>query len=214
MKVRKSIAALAGVVLVLGLAGCGSPDTAEIETATSSATSTTSTSSKTSTTSSSSPTSPVSSKDSTTELVEPSLEPAPIAAEPTTAQAIPESVWSEVGVGYRCAATDAWVYDPANCTAANLGGDPSYDQLWGPAAAVSAEEFYNSLNNPAPMEQYVDPATVPIADGGTCPAYLCGYGHDENGNPNPTSGEIQLWWSNCIAANTEDYCRANDPYTN
>lgn len=36
-----------------------------------------------------------------------------------------------------------------------------------------------------------DPATIPYADGGTCPAYLCGYGHDENGNPNPTSGELQ-----------------------
>ena len=36
-----------------------------------------------------------------------------------------------------------------------------------------------------------DPATIPFADGGTCPAYLCGYGHDENGNPNPSSGEIQ-----------------------
>lgn len=32
---------------------------------------------------------------------------------------------------------------------------------------------------------------VPIADGGTCPAYLCGYGHDAQGNRNPTSGEIQ-----------------------
>ena len=36
-----------------------------------------------------------------------------------------------------------------------------------------------------------DPATIPYADGGTCPAYKCGYGHDENGNPNPSSGEIQ-----------------------
>ncbi|QGW24505.1 MULTISPECIES: hypothetical protein [unclassified Dietzia] len=32
---------------------------------------------------------------------------------------------------------------------------------------------------------------VPIADGGTCPAALCGYGHDEDGNRNPSSGEIQ-----------------------
>jgi len=36
-----------------------------------------------------------------------------------------------------------------------------------------------------------DPATIPYADGGTCPAALCGYGYDENGNPNPSSGEIQ-----------------------
>ena len=36
-----------------------------------------------------------------------------------------------------------------------------------------------------------DLSDVAIADGGTCPAYRCGYGHDANGNPNPTSGEIQ-----------------------
>lgn len=37
-----------------------------------------------------------------------------------------------------------------------------------------------------------DPSKVPFADGGTCPAYKCGYGHDEHGNPNPSSGELQF----------------------
>lgn len=32
---------------------------------------------------------------------------------------------------------------------------------------------------------------IPMADGGTCPSYLCGYGHDADGNRNPSSGEIQ-----------------------
>lgn len=36
-----------------------------------------------------------------------------------------------------------------------------------------------------------NPATIPYADGGTCPAAICGYGHDEYGNRNPSSGEIQ-----------------------
>ena len=36
-----------------------------------------------------------------------------------------------------------------------------------------------------------DPATVPFANGGTCPHYQCGYGVDANGNPNPSSGELQ-----------------------
>ena len=40
---------------------------------------------------------------------------------------------------------------------------------------------------PAPQ----DLSTVPYADGGTCAAAICGYGHDENGNPNKSSGEIQ-----------------------
>lgn len=57
-----------------------------------------------------------------------------------------------------------------------------------------------------------DPATIPYADGGTCPAYKCGYGHDENGNFRPDNTEIQSWWGECIANNTTEYCRANDPY--
>lgn len=57
-----------------------------------------------------------------------------------------------------------------------------------------------------------DPATIPYADGGTCPAYKCGYGHDENGNPRPSNSEIQGWWGECIAENSTEYCRANDPY--
>lgn len=57
-----------------------------------------------------------------------------------------------------------------------------------------------------------DPATIPYADGGTCPAYKCGYGHDASGNPNPSNSEIQSWWSDCTAGNTAEYCRENDPY--
>lgn len=76
----------------------------------------------------------------------------------------PGSMWGPVGEGYRCPRTDASVWDPADCTPENLG-------------AVAA---------PDP-----DPSTVPITDGGTCPAAVCGYGHDEHGNPNPSSGELQ-----------------------
>lgn len=36
-----------------------------------------------------------------------------------------------------------------------------------------------------------DLSNVPYANGGTCPAYKCGYGYDENGNPYPSSGELQ-----------------------
>jgi len=71
---------------------------------------------------------------------------------------------------YQCPATDAFVFDPADCTSANLGGDPSYDEMY-PGGYPASQ--------------------VPYADGGTCPAYLCGYGTDENGNRNPSSGEIQ-----------------------
>lgn len=36
-----------------------------------------------------------------------------------------------------------------------------------------------------------DLSDIPYADGGTCAAAICGYGHDANGNPNKSSGEIQ-----------------------
>lgn len=91
------------------------------------------------------------------------------------------SIWSSPGVGYQCGGTDAWVYDPTNCTAANLGSDPSYDSNFGPGAAVPAGQGYRDLS------------AVPTADGGTCPAYVCGYGTNEQGQLNPSSGEIQTF---------------------
>ncbi|AKK05258.1 hypothetical protein CMUST_04580 [Corynebacterium mustelae] len=66
---------------------------------------------------------------------------------------------------YQCPQTDAFVNDPSECAAVYAGAQLSQQEL--------------------------DLSQIPIADGGTCPAYLCGYGTDENGNPNPSSGEIQ-----------------------
>ncbi|SDL61673.1 hypothetical protein SAMN04488535_0171 [Corynebacterium mycetoides] len=94
-------------------------------------------------------------------------------------------IFTTPGNGYRCAGTDAYVLDPANCTAANLGADPSYDTQFGPAAAINAQQELRALEE----EQRLD--EIPMADGGTCPAYKCGYGHDANRNPNPSSGELQ-----------------------
>ena len=56
-----------------------------------------------------------------------------------------------------------------------------------------------------------NPATIPYSEGGTCPAYLCGYGHDENGKPRPNNPEIQGWWGECIAANPQEYSRTTVP---
>ena len=36
------------------------------------------------------------------------------------------------------------------------------------------------------------PSEIPYANGGTCPAYKCGYGTAPDGTPNRSSGEIQF----------------------
>lgn len=135
------------------------------------------------------------------EVAEQPLTPATGATDSNQTKEPVGAIWSEPGVGYQCAGTDAWVHDPANCTAANLGGETSYDTMWGPEAAIPAEEAMR------------DPSTVPYSEGGTCPAYLCGYGTDAEGNDlNAVREESHRWWAECVAANSTEYCRANDPY--
>lgn len=161
---------VASITLLGALTACGSGGSEPASTTsstTSSSSSTTATSSSTTTTSS-----------TTSETSSPTVAPEPAAQVATTTAAA--SIFTTPGNGYRCAGTDAWVWDPANCTGANLGAGPEYDTYYGPGAAIDAQQEQQRL------------AEIPIADGGTCPAAKCGYGHDANGNPNPTSGEIQL----------------------
>ncbi|MGP6173361.1 hypothetical protein [Corynebacterium sp. A21] len=57
-----------------------------------------------------------------------------------------------------------------------------------------AEHYYSSPDNPELAEYYAEQerlASIPFADGGTCPAYKCGYGTNDQGQRNPSSGEIQ-----------------------
>lgn len=172
--------------LPLMLAACS--DTGDTAPATSStATSTSSTSSTSSTTSSATPS-------STSVVAEPSaVDQEPAAAPVTEAPA----------------AAPPYVVE---C----LEGTPG-PALWSDGTKRHSDWCFQQLGGPAYLENernagLVDPATIPYADGGTCPAYKCGYGHDENGNPNPSNSEIQSWWSDCTATNTAEYCRANDPY--
>lgn len=62
-----------------------------------------------------------------------------------------------------------------------------------PAPAPAPVEPASPVEVAPPVNTAPDPATIPFADGGTCPAAECGYGHDANGNPNPSSGEIQTY---------------------
>lgn len=86
----------------------------------------------------------------------------------------PRSIWAPAGQGQRCPGTDAWVWDFSDCNPSNGVIDP--------------QEFNRIVEQ---QNQQPSHDGVAIADGGTCPAYLCGYGHDEQGNRNPTSGELQ-----------------------
>ena len=171
--------------LPLMLAACS--DTGDTAPATSStATSTSSTPSTSSTTSSAAPS-------STSDVVEPSaVDQEPAASPVTEAPAAPPYV--------------------VECLEGTPGpalwsdGTTAYSQdCWEQRGGAEVAEAESNAGLP-------DPATIPYADGGTCPAYKCGYGHDENGNPNPSNSEIQSWWSNCTATNSAEYCRANDPY--
>lgn len=161
MTIRRS--ALAALfALPLVLTACGGDDQDPAPT-TSSATSTTT--STTSITTSSTPSE--------------TPEPEPVAEEPAAEPYVVEclegtpgpALWSDGSMDH---SDDCWYQN----------GGPEYAQEEGDATARFWEEHPEMLNQP-------DPATVPIPDGGTCPAYLCGYGHDAEGNPNPSSGEIQ-----------------------
>lgn len=164
------------LALALLLAGCGS--TSDDSDAPATTTAVTSTASTTST--SASPTSTTSGKDTTSETATQSTTSAPPpVAEPQPEVVATEPIFSSPGVGYQCGGTDAWVYDPANCVAANLGSDPAYDTMFGPGAARAADDIYQDLSQ------------VPVADGGTCAAAVCGYGTNSQGERNPSSGEIQ-----------------------
>lgn len=150
---------------MLSLAGCSSDDPDPSTTLPATTT--------TATTSSTASSAPSSAPTSTTDATTP--EPVPVApASPATAQEQARSIWAPPGQGIQCPGTDAFVWDFADCNPSNGVIDPAEFARLG------------QQQNQAPAHD-----GVPIADGGTCPAYLCGYGHDEQGNRNPTSGEIQ-----------------------
>lgn len=71
---------------------------------------------------------------------------------------------------------------------------------------LQQESWANSPDNPALAEKYAEEerlANIPYADGGTCPAYKCGYGTNSQGEPNPSSGELQAFHG-CQAGYIDD----------
>lgn len=101
--------------------------------------------------------------------------------QPTEPQEQPQSNASKVS--FKCG--DWHLYQAG--TAIYSDGSTGYEEsCYQPMmdAAQSAPSPYGQEDS--------DLDSIPFANGGTCPAYKCGYGTDENGNPNPSSGEIQL----------------------
>ena len=147
---------------VLALAGCSAHEPAPSETETPATAATAITTLSTST-------SPTTSETTTSETTS-----TPAVALDDAGTSATRSIWAPPGQGIQCPGTDAFVWDYSDCNPSNGVIDPN--------------EFYGIIDqqNQQPVHD-----GVAIADGGTCPAYLCGYGHDEQGNRNPTSGEIQ-----------------------
>lgn len=174
---KRKLAFIASIVLALAVSACGQGgQSSPTNESTTSISTEDSASAITTPQDSPSPTEKTTASESAT--AEPVIEEDIYIAPTKTTHIEQPNIWTEPGVGYQCAATDAWVSDPANCTAANLGGDPAYDDIWGPDAAMPADQMWMNENGPAPSYE-------------GCPAAICGYGHNDQGERNPSSGEIQ-----------------------
>lgn len=149
---------LVGVAaLALALAACGGDQDTTDQTTTPTSTTAETT---TETTSSTTPTTPPDTTEAATP-VEP--EPAPVEEAPAEQpEAVePESIWAPPGQGYQCPRTDAFVWDPANCTPDNLGAGPAPDlsniPVWQGGECSYAECGYPG--EPAPIPPGGDPST-------------------------------------------------------
>ena len=191
--VKKILLAISGVVLTLNLAACGAGND-ETPTTSSSASTTVSTSSSTSSTEPSS--------------VEPSPEETtPVAGGEEPVMMDPFIIECMVGTPGPSLMSDGSIQFTDYCW--EVMGGPAYleeeSQSGYSAPAQTADSIWN-----APGDGYQCPGTdawvddssfctpenlgsenVAFADGGTCAGYKCGYGHNSDGDRNPTSGEIQ-----------------------
>lgn len=171
MPLRRS-ALVAILAIPLLLTACSGDDQDTTPTTTSSAAASSTTSTTPSTTSSTTPeeTEPVTEDQA-------AVEPEPEVAASYVVECLPDppgpATWSDGTVRF---SQDCYDQGVANRGAYQCPGTDSYvDDL-------------SLCGNP---QGAPDPATVPYAEGGTCAAAVCGYGYDEYGNRNPSSGEIQ-----------------------
>lgn len=163
---KKIITILTGTVLLLGLAGCGTSETTEPVTTTSSSEVTSTTAEKATTTTS---------NETTTQPVteEPALE-APLIEETTAAPAPAiEETYIAPQIPPFMRPED---FDPY--------GPPKFVECWESNAAVMSDgSIVTDTVNCAPAPVVVDPYDLPVrSDGCVGPAAVCGY-YDEYGNP-------------------------------
>ncbi len=149
----------------LALSACGGTGNSTPESVSATQTSSVSSTSIKASTSSSSPT--LKESPSAAPVTAPPIEPQ-ISAEPTVVECLEDTpgpaLWSDGTTG---------------------PSDYCFNALGGPAYAE--QESKSGFSQPATP----DPSTISAFDGGTCPAYLCGYGHYADGTPRPSSGDVQ-----------------------
>lgn len=162
----------AAIVAGLSTAACESPQDAPTPSSSSTSSSSTTTTSSSSVSTSTSPTT-----ETSPEYVDEPPQEA-VATEPTV-------IACEADPPGPALYSDGKVLFSQNCYDKIVATRPPY-RCPGTDSYVSDSSKCHPIPTPSP-----DPATIPYADGGTCPAYKCGYGHDANGNPNPSSGELQ-----------------------
>ena len=173
------------------LVSCSSPDepaeTSTVEMANSSTTSSTTSSSVTSTSSTTTSAAPTRTAEPT-----PAQEPAPEAAPAEQAPAAP----AEVAEPYVVECLFGTPGPSLMSDGTTIYTDYCFYENGGPEY-LAEESWANSPDNPANQFYYPEPA----------PAYLTRTPAESR-----QQAEGQGWWSNCMATNTAEYCRATDPY--
>ena len=81
------------------------------------------------------------------------------------------------------------IADGAPVEAGTCKGPLTYEE--GNAINHQWEPVFDRMREEAGLNDAPAPEPAPAEE--SCPAAECGYGYDENGNPNPSSGEIQTY---------------------
>lgn len=187
---KKLILATAAA-LTLALSGCSAEETTTEETISSTTEETTTTTEKTTS--------------STAEETTTTTETPVVVEEPTSTFAEAPTVSEEPYVVECLPGTPG----PARMSDGTTQHSDYCFEILGGDEYLANENWHSSPDNPALAEHYAEQerlANTPYADGGTCAAAICGYGTNDQGQRNPSSGELQMW---SLCENDREYVPEN-----